>query len=198
MANADAAFGLRPVRSRGTPAYTGGGIKGYAFDTSTALAIGDPVVFSGTGEAATGVPTFQRAAAVGPIDGVIVGMLSDPGDDVLTRDNPRVIAADTASGAFVLVETNPDVIYHVQEDSVGVTLAVTNIGQHIALTQSAPDAVNGVSSVELDSSTAGNTTTGLAVKIVGLAELVDNSIGANAIWEVTINATNWRGAGAQV
>lgn len=196
MANADAAFGLRPVRYRSGKAYTGGGQEAYAFDTSAALAIGDPVVMSGAGEAATGLPVFKLSAAAGPIDGVIVGMLSDAGSTVLTRDNARVIPASASTGAFVLVETDPDVIYEIQEDSGGGAIAADSVGLHANLAIAAPDAVNGLSKVELDSSTAAaDATGGLALKIVSLQRAEDNALGANAIWEVVINKTAWRGAG---
>lgn len=196
MANDDASFGLRPVRYRSGKAYTGGGQKAYAYDTSTALAVGDPVELLGEGEAATGVPVFKRAAAAGPIDGVIVGYLSDAGSDVLTRDVARAIPADTSSGSFVLVETDPDVIYEVQEDSVGENIVVSEVGLHASLTSVAPDTVNGISNVELDSDTAAADTTGaLAVKIVGLAQKPSNELGANAIWEVLINTSTWRTSG---
>lgn len=198
MANADAAFGLRPVRYRSGKAYTGGGQKAFCWDTSTALAVGDPVVLSGTGNTATGVPEYKRAAAAGPIDGVITGFLSDVGSDVLTRDFPRVVpaVATAAGGVFCLVENDPEILYEIQEDSVGNSIDVTEIGLHANVNQAAPDSVNGISGVELDSSSAAaDTTGGLAVKIVGLAQAPDNALGTNAIWEVVVNTSTWRGFG---
>lgn len=197
MANVDAAFGLRPVRYRSGKAYTGGGQKAYATDTSTALAIGDPVLHSGTATAAEGIAIYQRAAAAGPIDGVIVGFLSDQNSDVLTRDNARVIPADTSGvGAFVIVETDPDVIYECQEDSDGENIIVSEVGLNANLTQVAPDSVNGLSNVEIDSSTAAADTSGaLAVKVVGLAQKPSNELGTNAVWEVLVNTSTWRPSG---
>lgn len=190
MANSDAPFGLRPVRFlSGAPYNAAASVKGYAFDTSTALAIGDPVVLQGTSNT-DGIPQYKRAAAAGPIDGVIVGLYSDVGEDdwVVLRDNNRTIPADTTSGAYVAVAVPaPDLLFEVQEDSVGENVVAAEVGLHANLVFAAPSAVNGISQVELDSSTAAaDTTNGLAVKIQSLVERPDNATGANAKWYVTV------------
>lgn len=202
MANTDFAFGLRPVRySDGRP-YTGGGMRAVATDTSTALAIGDPVTFTGAGSTLVGAnkaPLVKRAAAAGPIDGVIVGILSDAGAAGLTRDFARTIPADTtgANAAQVLIVTDPSLIYQIQEDSVTENVVLSEYGLHANITQTGPDAVNGISKVELDSNTAAaDSTGGLAVQIVGLADIVNNDTGANSVLEVRINKTNQRSFGS--
>lgn len=201
MANADAAFGLRPVRYLdGSPYNAAAGIKGLAFDTTSALAIGDPVVLSGTA-GADGVPQFKRAAAAGPIDGVIIGFASSAGEDenVILRDSSRTIAAgsSTADGAFVLIAVaDGNLLFEVQEDSVGENVAAAEVGLHANLIYAAPDATNGISKVELDSNTAAaDTTAGLAVKIVALAERANNEIGTNAKWLVTNVKSTWGTSG---
>lgn len=194
MANADAAFGLRPVRYRSGHAYTGAAQKAYALDASNALAIGDPVESVGMAEASTGVPTVQRSTASGNIDGVIVGFLSDAGSDTLTRDFPRALPASASDGAFVMIETDPNVVYEIQEDSDGGSIQAASQGLHASLALATPDSVNGISQVEIDSSTVASDTTTpptLPLKLVSLAQRPDNELGTNAIWEVMITKSTF-------
>lgn len=197
MANVNAPSGLMPVRYRSGKAYTAGGQEAFAFDATDALAVGDPVVFFG--DATTdGVPHVSRSSVGGKIDGIIVGMLSDPGTDILTRDNPRIIPASAASGgAFVLIESDPDLFYEIQEDSDGGFIPAASVGLHADLIFAAPDAVNGRSKVQIDSSTVLADLDGtLQVKIVALVKRANNEIGTNAKWLVTINKTSWRSFGS--
>jgi len=201
MANADAAFGLRPVRYLDGRPYNGASVKAFAFDTSTPLAIGDPLVLSGTA-GANGIPQFKRAAAAGPIDAVVVGLASSKGEDenVILRDASRVIPATTSAddGAFVhVVPATADLLFEVQEDSDSENVAIAEVGLHANLIYTAPDTVNGISKVELDSNTAAtDTTAGLAVKIFGLVENEDNDVGTNANWLVSNVKSTWGTAGS--
>jgi len=201
MANPSVFGGLRPVRFlSGAPYNAAGGLRGRAFDATFALAVGDPVEAAGDSDA-DGTPHFKRAVAAGPIDGVIAGFLATPGQklNVHLRDGPRTIAATaTASeGGLVLVATDPDLVFEIMEDAVGGALTSTASFLHADLALAAPDSVNGISKVQLDSSTAGADTTGTkAVKILALVTAPDNAFGANAKWEVTINKTAYRSFGS--
>lgn len=197
MANSDAAFGLRPVKYLdGSPYNAAAGVKGLAWDTSTALAIGDPVVLSGTANA-EGFPEYKRAAAVGPIDGVITGILSGVGldENVILRDQARTIVATSSNAGASYVQiavASANLLFEIQEDSVGNAVEIAEVGLHANIDQAAPDSVNGISKVELDSSSAAaDTTGGLAVKIHSLVERTDNAVGTNAKWYVTsVKSTN--------
>lgn len=183
MANADNAFGLKPVRYSSGRAYTGAARKYYK-SASVILGIGDPVVLSGTAEAVTGIPEVTRAAAAsGTITGVIVGF--DVRPNALSQNH--MAAADTG---YVFVCDDPDVVFEIQEDSVGSNLAVTDVGEFCDLaTVGNASTSTGRSSVELDSSNAG---TGDQLRIMGLAQRDDNAIGANAVWEVMINEHTYK------
>lgn len=199
MANADAAFGMRAVRHLdGSPYCGGGAFTGYAFDTSTALSIGDPIELTGLAES-DGIPQVKRSAAGSPIDGVIEGFLSDVGQakGVVLRDNNRTIPADTSSGAYVLVSPANNVVFEIQEDSVVNAVELSEVGLHANIIVAAPDAINGISKVELDStSAASDTTGGLQLQILALKQSEDNEVGNNAVWEVTVSKTFSRSFGS--
>ena len=194
MANVDAPFGLRAVRHRDGRPYTGSG-NWYFLPSSdsTAMFIGDPVTIAGSANTAEvevpGVgkrqpgtlPTVVKSTAgtTNLITGVIVGFAADP-NGLETIHRP----ASTDRACFVC--DDPDVLFEVQEDSVGGDLAVTNIGQNITPIFGAGSATTGLSGAEIDTSSAA-TTQGFQLRIVGLADKPDNEIGTNANWLVTIN-----------
>lgn len=178
MANANAAFGLRPVRIRGGAPYAGACNEYYVpAGDSVALGIGDPVIIAGSADA-DGVATVTRAtAATGRITGVVVGF----------RPSPTIVAngyrlASTAE--YVLVADDPEIEYEIQEDSVGGALAATSVGLNASLV--AGTIANKKSGFQLDSSTAA-VTDALQVRILGFQQRADNEIGANAKVLVRIN-----------
>lgn len=185
MANANVAFGLKPVRIRGGAPYSGACNEYYAAaGDSTALAIGDPVIIAGSADA-DGVATVTRAtAASGRITGVVVGF----------RPSPTIVAngyrlASTAE--YVLVADDPEIEYEIQEDAVGGALAATSVGLNASLV--AGSIANKTSGFQLDSSTAA-TTDALQLRILGFVRRADNEIGANAKVLVRINMPTETGA----
>ena len=77
MANADAAFGFRPVNSDGGP-YTGQTRRMVFATTATAAAfVGDPVKLA-AGDAIGGYQSVQQCAAADPVLGVITSFEVDP------------------------------------------------------------------------------------------------------------------------
>lgn len=182
MANVDRPFGMRPVRYLSGKAYTGA-CKRYKKEASTIIAVGDPVVLTGTAEAVTGIALVDRAAAgSGTITGVVVGI--DPVRSDLTKNH--LAAADAG---YVLVADDPDLVFEIQEDSVGSNLAVTDVGEFCDIVVANADTTTGMSQVELDSSNAG---TGDQLRILGMVQREDNELGANAKWEVMINEHTMR------
>lgn len=194
MANVDAPFGLRAVRHRDGRPYTGSGNWYYLPATdSTAMFIGDPVTLAGSsntteveapglGKAQPGALATVAKSTAGSgnlITGVIVGFAADP-NGLETIHRP----ASTARACFVCDDA--DVVFEMQEDSVGSDLAATSIGLNVSPVFGAGSATTGISGAEIDTSTAA-TTQGLQLRIVGLADKPDNEIGANANWLVTIN-----------
>ncbi len=190
MANSDSPFGLRPVRFNDEDVNIY-----YVNDSTNAIYIGDPVFAAGTSDA-NGIEEVNRAGTVDdatpsnntPIVGVVVGFASDKSGSQL-RDDARYVAAGSTS--YALVCDNPDVLFEVQEDSVGGALTAAAVGGGYNLEIAAGSTVTGLSGVEIDSSvTAATNSSGAHVRIAGLARRPDNEIGTNAKWEVYI--TNHR------
>ncbi len=178
MANTNVAFGLKPVRAVGSKPYNDGTTLFHLPSSyATAVFVGDPVTRNGSADAA-GVPTVALSAAGGAITGVVVGF-QDAASMTLGYG-----AASTAR--YALVETDPNTMYEVQEDSVGGALAAADIGLNADLAIAAGNTTTRRSAVQLDTSTKATTAT-LNVRILGLAQRPDNEIGANAKVYVMIN-----------
>lgn len=179
MANSNVAFGLKPVRMADGGPYNGA-VNMYYVQASdgTALFIGDPVVKDGSADAA-GVASVTRGSVGGPFTGVVQGFLPDG-----TTNMVGYRAASTAG--YVLVCDDPDVLYEIQEDSVGGALAAADIGLNASVILAAGSTYTKRSGVLLDTSTKA-TTAGLELKIVGLAQRPDNAIGTTAKVLVRIN-----------
>jgi len=176
MANTDTPFGLKPVRAAGRAMH----IETFFVPASdgTRLDIGDPVKKAGSADS-NGVADVTQCAAGDAITGVVVGFVPSSADET-----PAFRPASTAM--YVLVCTDPNQIYEIQEDSVGGALAATDIGLNADIIVGAEDTVYNRSGVELDTSTKATTNT-LALQILGLAQRPDNVIGANAKVLVRIN-----------
>lgn len=176
MANPNTPRGLVPLRDAGSKVETGG-VEMYYVPASdgTALYIGDPVVKNGSADAA-GVAGVVRAAAAGPITGVVEGFMPNG-----TTDTAGFRAASTA--AYVLVHTDPNTLFEIQ-DNTG--LAAADIGLNASMTIAAGNAYSKRSGVTLDAATKAVTAT-LPLKIVGLTPRPGNDFGAYNKLVVKIN-----------
>ena len=181
MANTDRPNGLRPVRHLNGSPWNGAVRRCYVPATdSTAIFVGDAVKSAGSGDS-DGVPSVAQAAAGDSLRGVVVGI------EVLGTDLETLYRA-ASTERYVLVCEDPDVVYEIQEDSVGNDLAATHIGNNGNVVVGSGDTTSGASGMELDSSDVNTTGTGAAqLNVLGLAQRPDNEIGTNARWEVFIN-----------
>jgi len=185
MANADRPSGLTPI---GT--LTGADWRGklrlvqFASTDSVACFIGDRVKLTGTTDATGKYPVVARAdaTATDAAIGVLIGLSPDGSDEGSLTKIHRV--ASTERLAFVAM--GGDVLYSVQEDSVGNAIEITEAGLNCELTTTAGSAITGISAVELDSDSAANTSS-LAVRLHHLIDAPDNELGTNARWAVTLN-----------
>lgn len=187
MANIDAAFGMRPVQHLdGSP--WNGKVQMFLATDSTAIYVGDPVKSGGTaGDAGVvvngidveGMPTVAAAAAGNALVGVVVGFLPKQSD-------LSVLHREASVNRIALVCTAPDVVYEIQEDSVGGNLAVTQVGNNFDIAYTAGSSTTGRSAVELDSSDNSGTSSA-QLRVLGLVKKPDNALGANAKWLVVIN-----------
>lgn len=180
MANTDTPFGLLPVRmADGSPFAACIDMFYVPSSDSTALYKGDPVNLAGSADSA-GVASVKRAAASENILGAVVGFAD------ATSMSAGFRAASTA--AYVLVAHGQDLLFEIQEDSVGGALAAADIGLNADIIVASANAYSKMSGVELDTSTKATTAT-LPLRIRGLAQRPDNAIGANAKVLVTLNNT---------
>lgn len=193
MANADNAFGFRPVST-----LTGGDWKGLVQTVAilsgdgTATFIGDGVKLASSATDDGIYPSVVQAAAgdAEPIDYVIVGFEPDFANESF---NSIYRAGSTLRYARAVPVQN--MIFEIQEDSVGESIVKTEVGEFCNIIVGSGSTATGVSAMELDSSNAG---TGEQCRIMGLAPYPNNEIGTNAIWRVTINISNFYAAGTGV
>lgn len=192
MANADTAFGLRPVSYLGGAKYSGA-MRPYhvAAGYGTDLFVGDPVVLSGTANAAAvndlvggefpigTLPGVERGAAGGPFVGVIVAVGADP-------DNLNRTYSPASTEGIVWVADDPNIIFEIQEVSGGTALTAAAVGLNASVVVGSGDTQYGLSGVELDNSTEA-TTAGLELKLLALVNRADNEVGEHAKWLVKIN-----------
>lgn len=179
MPNTSIIRGFIPVKDAGSKGETGGvEMFFHAAADGTALYIGDPVIKSGSSDGA-GVASVIRATAGGAITGVVEGFVPNG-----TTDMAGFGAASTAY--YLLVRTDPNTLYEIQEDGVGGQLAAADIGLNADFIVAAGNAYSKRSGVMLDTSTKAVTAT-LPLKIVGLSPRVGNEFGAYAKVVVKIN-----------
>lgn len=178
MANADIVKGLSPAYHQDGSPYNGQVMEFHVPSSdATAIFVGDPVKLAGSADA-DGIPDVAQAAVGNVVVGVMVGRAR------VTRDDEIYRPASTE--AYIFVATDPDIVYEVQEDSVGGALAATNVGQNASFIVGTGSTTTGLSGVELDSSTAATTST-LDLQIVRLVRRADNEIGTNGKWYVRLN-----------
>lgn len=193
MANADAPFGLRPVRYLSGAPYNGAA-NTYFIPASDATAayIGSLVRLAGGGDA-NGIATVTSNVASGnPVVGVVVAVAPETPDSTTWR------AASTAR--YVMVADDPNLLFEVQEDSDAGALAATAAGGTCALIGfTSGSATTGLSAIELDSSGLSETSdTDDDVRIIGLVQRADNAVGANANWLVRLNVHQYVNAAVGV
>jgi hypothetical protein len=164
MANADAAFGFRPINRDGSP-YNGATLRCvFAAGDSTATFIGDAVKIAGT--AINGYPTIAQAAAGDPVLGVVTAFEADPNG----LGNQYRLAS---TQRFCQVAPATDGYFEVQSDDDTTALAITDVGLNANFIVGTGDTAYGISAMELDSSGASTTNT-LDLQIVALPEREDN------------------------
>jgi hypothetical protein len=187
MANVNRPNGLSPV----------GSLTGAAFnqqarlyripssDSTYTYAVGDVVVSAG-GADTNGIPNVAKlpnsAQASGVPLGIIVGIrVADPGVSLVgtTLDLANnFVPKSKARDYYVMVVDDPHVIFEVQFDSTSVT--ATNLHQNASLSttddQSSTLAAYAPYSTTVLTSPA--TTNTLPIRILGMVQRADNSVGA--------------------
>lgn len=157
-----------------------------AADTSGACGIGDFVKVGGSGSADGTAKQVILATQGDRCYGVLVALEPDTTDEgSLSSANYRL----NSTLRYGYVAVGDDVLYSMQEDSVGGALAVTDIGNNFDIIDAGVNTVTGLSGMEIDSSTAATTNT-LTHRIEALDPKTGNELGVNARWVVSINLSN--------
>jgi hypothetical protein len=194
MANANTPRGLIPRQHMDGSAWNGKANVYYVPSTyATALYLGLPLVATGASDA-NGVPVVQVATAGGGAYtiGPMVGIDQGEGSPIaITRDMPLYHPASTSQ--YIRVADDPDLIFEIQEDSVGGSIAMATAGTKNAdFIAGAGSATTGFSGWMLDSSTI-NTTNTLQLRLLKGVPGVDNTMAAAyAKWLVKINLHSLR------
>jgi len=183
MANTDSPFGAVAIGTSDGSDYHGK-LREVAFLAGDAVAcfIGDFVKLTGTGTADGLIPVVAQAAASNALVGVLVSLVPDFTDETFISAASHRLASTARTG---MVLFGSDVLYVMQEDSVGGALAVTDIARNAEIIVAAGDTVTGISAMEIDSSTVIDATAQLRLRRVDAS--LDNALGVNAKWVVNIN-----------
>jgi len=187
MANQDAVSGLTPIGTMSGADYHGK-LRRVAFLTgnNTDTFIGDLIKLAGSASPdGTAVAVAQSAAGDASV-GVLVSL--DPlnpstlGESALSTANYR--RASTLRYGYAAFGS--DVLYTCQEDSDGGALAVTDASDNINVIVGSGNTITGLSGMELDSSSADTSNT-LQLRLHGIDTTLNNAIGTNCRWVVSIN-----------
>ena len=183
MANADAAFGFRPIGNLDGSPYNGGTIRcALLAADETATFIGDAVKLSGTA-ADDGSPSVAQLAVDERAFGVITSFEANTSD---LGNQFRAAGADTVR--FCQVVPALDNLFVVQ--CVG-DYDLTDTGDIGDITVGSGSTVTGFSAMEMETA-IGN---GAQLYVLGLSREPNNAVGANANIIVRFNESALRGLG---
>ena len=184
MANADRPSGLTPIGTL-TGADWRGKLRRMQFASAgdaVACFIGDRVKLTGTTDATGKLPVIAQCALTDAAIGVLVGLEPNGADEGSLSKIHRLASTERVA----LVAVGGDILYSVQEDSVGNDIEITEIGWNAEIIVGTGNALTGISGSEIDSTSAANTDS-LAVRLHYLIDSPDNALGTNANWAVTLN-----------
>lgn len=187
MANVDKAFGLRPLGNLSAS----GSQKQYGYEIADnqagAIYQGDLVTLK-DGYILQFNPA-SHSAAVGVFNGC---NYIDPSSGKPTWKNYYPGSVNITQGKIVAdVLDDPNQLFIIQNDG---TSAVTDYGKNADIVVGTGSTTTGLSANELDTSTIA-TTAALNLKIVGLWDVPNNAVGANAVVVVKINEHLYGSAG---
>jgi len=184
MANVDAAFGFRAVRDLSGGPYNGPQTTyEIAASYGTAMYVGHPVLETGDCNA-EGIPQVEIATtgSSNTATAVIEGFEPLP-----TSLDTKYFAASAASARKVYcVEITHNQVFEIQEDSEGGALTTASVGLNANWSNAGGSTVTGLSTIELDSSSAA-TTNSLSLRILRPSPRIGNAIGDNCVWLVKFN-----------
>ena len=189
MANPNTPRGLVPYKyTSGAPYNGSANIYSVPASYGTALYLGQPVIATGASDA-NGIPVVQTATAAGGAYtlGPFVGIV-DGGDPVVAVTQGLPIYHPASTNQYILVADDPNLLFWIQEDSVGGSIAMATAGMKNAdFIAGAGSTVTGQSGWMLDSSTIATTNT-LQLRLISGLQEADNTMASSyAKWLVKIN-----------
>lgn len=175
MANVNRPFGARIVSKIDGSPWTGA-LNRYYVPSTDAQAIFRGDFVTSAGAHTDGTPICTQCAEGGLIRGIMVEI-----EPMLEDLNLNYRKASTAQ--YVLVCDDPNVLVEIQEDG---TTAVGDVGENCDLElATAGSTTTGLSGMQID--TSDHKTATAQLRIVRLAPIPGNAVGANAIWQCKIN-----------
>ena len=184
MANSDIPSGFRPVKHLSGSSWNGKANVYYIPSSDgTAVFVGDAVKSAGSADTTGKYPTVTQAAATDTIRGVVIGFGDNP-YTMIHPDTPNKSYRPASTAMYCLVVDDPQVIFEIQEDSVGNSIAATMVGLSTDIVVGTGSTTTGKSAMELDSSDTA--TAAGQCKILRVANREDNALGDHCKWEVLI------------
>jgi hypothetical protein len=188
MANQDAAFGLRPIKSVGQ-ADDSTGMSSHSIDAGDASVIyqGSPVI------AAAGYVDIATAGAVPNLGAFWGCFYDDPTTLKPTFKNyyPGSITPPSSKDIEAFVYDNPNQMFEIQSDNDGASV-LADIFSNADMVNFGGSTLNGVSNTELDDSTiAASSDAAAQLLIIGTSRDPKNNdvtdAGGNVNWRVLVN-----------
>ncbi len=188
MANQDAAFGLRPIKSVGQ-ADDSTGMSSHSIDAGDASVIyqGSPVI------AAAGYVDIATAGAVPNLGAFWGCFYVDPTTLKPTFKNyyPGSITPPSSKDIEAFVYDNPNQMFEIQSDNDGASV-LADIFSNADMVNFGGSTLNGVSNTELDDSTiAASSDAAAQLLIIGTSRDPKNNdvtdAGGNVNWRVLVN-----------
>lgn len=189
MANANSPFGLKPLAYASGGPYNGAVQVYYVPATNaTPLFLGDPLALLDGSADANGVPAvgIAKAGGSGYIVGCFQGIANNAGQAVITLTQNETPYLPAGQAAYVYVADDPNLVFLVQEDSVGGALVAGAASRNVDLIAGAGSTVTSFSGWMLQSSTLATTAT-LQMRLLRAYQSPDNAIGDQAKWLCRIN-----------
>ena len=180
MANVDAAYGLRAVRT-----LSGGCVSTNEYTIASAYAAN---IFSGDPVKLVAAGTLQVADANDVAIGVFSGCsyVDSTGAQVFSKYWPT---GTVATEIKALVFDNPEIIFAVQSDATGI--AAADVGATANWEIVAGDTTIGISKSNLDAS-GGLNSTEIGLRVLRIIDIDDNEAGAYSDVEVLLNEHAYR------
>lgn len=193
MANVDKPMGLKPVMHLDGSPYNGAMTVYYhsASDT-TAIYKGDLVQPDETNTLTAATYASVKQHVAGQTDNVGVAWAFGENPQLLARvSNLNAVNYCPASTAmYIGVIDASDVIFEIQEDSVGGALDAGATHANCDIIVGTGSSTTGWSAMEIDSSEV--TTSAATLRLLRIANREDNAVGSNAKWLVLINEHSYK------